>query len=270
MGFLRLGPPRKSLAPGPTSFPIMEPVKPVTSVVLYGPDHTDYGEIATRVVSDHAAIAISIGKYPKGYPAFDPNEDGAFAASNGTSTLLAVVDGHNGFDTAAATLDAIHRKAPQALSSGVVDPKRTLVDLTAEARAAVAQRLSSAPEERRNSRTALALALVTGGSATTLVIGDAVALTVRGRRARRLRSSPSFFGPETEIDHAAVSRVRLKTSHKLVLASDGLFDFLGPEWRSSVIAAANHAEPRIIAQRLVEAAFAGGAGDNVAVALCSH
>jgi serine/threonine protein phosphatase PrpC len=51
----------------------------------------------------------------------------------------------------------------------------------------------------------------------------------------------------------------------VVLASDGLVDFLGRDWRQRCAATASRAEPAAAAELLTQQACAGGAGDNVAV-----
>ena len=52
----------------------------------------------------------------------------------------------------------------------------------------------------------------------------------------------------------------------LVLASDGLFEALGPDW-PRIVASAATAEPSAAACDLVTRALAAGAPDNVAVAV---
>jgi len=47
--------------------------------VLWGHDHPQLGVVATEEISPRVAIALSRGKYPKGYPHLDPNEDAVAA-----------------------------------------------------------------------------------------------------------------------------------------------------------------------------------------------
>ncbi len=58
---------------------------------------------------------------------------------------------------------------------------------------------------------------------------------------------------------------RLRHGDRVVLASDGLVDFLGRDWRQRCAATASWAEPAAAAELLTQQACAGGAGDNVAV-----
>src|SRR4030065_278031 len=72
------------------------------AAALWGPDHETLGEVEVREVTASLAMALSRGKFPKGYPHVDLNEDGALAATNGPAAVLAVADGHNGLDAARA------------------------------------------------------------------------------------------------------------------------------------------------------------------------
>lgn len=247
----------------------MDPVQPVTLEALYGSDHTGYGEIATRAVSNHAAIAISIGKYPKGYPALDPNEDGVLAASDGASTLLALVDGHNGFDAAAATLDTIRQDLPKVFGSATADPATALLTLVEAASRAVSGAIDAAPPDRKSSRTTLALALVTADRATMVGLGDSGMTVIRRRRVQQVRSAPFFLGPDTEVAKATVSNIRLGSGDVVLLGSDGLFDFLGAQWKAAVLGAVDRSDAMKTTNELASLAFAGGAGDNISVAVCS-
>ncbi|MFH1330493.1 MAG: hypothetical protein ABIJ48_07590, partial [Actinomycetota bacterium] len=90
----------------------MDPAGGLRLAALWGTDHETLGEIALEEVTPSLVAALSRGRYPKGYPHLDPNEDGALAASDGTAAVLAVVDGHNGFDAARAALQAVHEQVP--------------------------------------------------------------------------------------------------------------------------------------------------------------
>ena len=81
------------------------------SALLLGSDHTELDEVAIEVVTPNLAIGISSGRFPKGYPHADPNEDAVFATTDGVTTILAVADGHHGFDAARAAITAIAEAA---------------------------------------------------------------------------------------------------------------------------------------------------------------
>jgi len=231
---------------------------------LRGPDHLEYGAIATHGLSDRVALAISIGQHPKGYPAVDPNEDGVFAAVTERTSLLAVVDGHNGFDAAAATLDAIEEGAGVAVDTA--DAEQALATLVASAHRMVRDRVGHAPPERRGSGTALALAVVEPeGTVTAVVLGDCVVWTVDNGKVRSAPASGWFLRHGDDLP--SVRTQRFQRGHTLILASDGLSDFLGEHWQRHALTASAYLNPTDIARSLVEVAFAGGAGDNVTVAV---
>ena len=79
------------------------------SALLLGEDHTELEEVAITEVTPNLAIGISRGRFPKGYPHVDPNEDAVYAATDGTTTVLVVADGHQGFDAARAAIDGDRR-----------------------------------------------------------------------------------------------------------------------------------------------------------------
>src|SRR5665811_2204355 len=84
--------PGQPKTPGlPTTVPPMS----LRTAVLWGNDHTELGEIGFTEVPPAGAIAISRGKFRKGYSYLDPNEDAVLIATDGTSWLLAVADGHD-------------------------------------------------------------------------------------------------------------------------------------------------------------------------------
>ena len=91
--------------------------------MLRGPDHETLGEIALEEIAPSLALALSRGRFPKGYPHLDPNEDGALAATDGATAVLAVVDGHNGFEAASAALQAVADSVPVLLGRGSEAPR---------------------------------------------------------------------------------------------------------------------------------------------------
>jgi len=62
----------------------------VRTAALWGDEHTELGEIAVAPLLPQAAVALSRGKFPKGYPHLDPNEDAVLAATDGANWLLPV------------------------------------------------------------------------------------------------------------------------------------------------------------------------------------
>jgi serine/threonine protein phosphatase PrpC len=244
------------------------PASPITTAVLRGPEHVEYGRITTCPLGDRAAIGLSIGAFPKGYPALDPNEDGALAATDGKTTLLAVTDGHNGFDAADATLTAIAEQSRITLQADPAAAKTTLTAVVTHASAAIRQRLSIVGRDRSQSRTTLAVALVHDRSVTVMGCGDSSVFLVRGSRVRRLVRVSPFLGP----DPVSVEPVtmRLRPDDLVLLGTDGLFDFLGSDWKHAILDSVDRSDLPATIRHLVTRAGQGGAGDNVAVALATR
>ncbi len=95
----------------------------VSQAALWGDEHTELGEMAVAPLRPSAAVALSRGKFPKGYPHLDPNEDAVLAATDGVTWLLAVADGHNGFDAARAAVAALQTGAAAILKAAAGDPE---------------------------------------------------------------------------------------------------------------------------------------------------
>jgi serine/threonine protein phosphatase PrpC len=236
---------------------------------LWGDEHTELGEIAVAALPPRAAVALSRGRFPKGYPHLDPNEDAVLAATNGSAWLLAVADGHNGFDAARAALTALQSTAPATLTRSATEPEPALRDALVMAGAAVTESLTDVAEDRSASATALSVAIISGDRLTAATLGDTTAVLIRDGRARRIGSSTGFLGPGADLSAARFDRADLHPGDTVVVASDGLFDFLGrsPDRALARLAARPGESPAGLARAAVEQACAGGAGDNIAVAL---
>lgn len=232
------------------------------SVALLGEDHTELGATAVEIVQPGLAVGLSRGRFPKGYPHVDPNEDAVFGAAGSGLTVLAVADGHNGADAATAAIDALADAAPRLVPG---DPAAALRHLTAAVADSVDGRVAGLPEPRDASRTALTIAVLAGFELATASFGDTACLIVHRRRVLRLGASAGFLAPGTDPAAAHVSRASLPPGAMVVLASDGLLDFV-PHLGRLLRTLASSPAP-IVVERLLAAAFAGGAGDNLAVAV---
>ncbi len=167
--------------------------------VLRGPDHETLGEIALEEIAPSLALALSRGRFPKGYPHLDPNEDGALAATDGATAVLAVVDGHNGFEAASAALQAVADSVPVLLAGGSEAPREALLRCFEAAGLAVAAALEGLEgEERGASGTALAVAVVGPGRLTLAGLGDCLAVVIRGSRVKRIGVARPLPGPRHE------------------------------------------------------------------------
>jgi len=257
-----------------------------------GREHTELGAVDI-VAEGGAAIAISIGGAKKRYAHVDPNEDAALLALGSAGLLVAVADGHHGFEAAEVALEYLaNYPAPHWTEPGTVraDTWRRQVGAVLEDanRAIRAERPGSA--ERSCTTLATALVLPKENALLYATIGDshlyraAADGSVRDLAAPR-DEKPCFLG-QAEADAASLlARARvgsapLAGTRALVLVTDGLTERgIGvddPEAavREAVAAAACVPAPRrtlVAARGVVERACAAhrrrNAGDNVACAV---
>ena len=162
---------------------------------LRGDEHTDLGDVTVETVGANSAVALSRGKYPKGYPYVDPNEDAILAGTDGSRTLLAVADGHRGFEAAKAATGAIVSRLPDLLQRKEAD--QSVLDALAAAQHAVTIEIAKIETERAASRTALAIAITDGPKVFVGGLGDCRIAVVRGGRSKAywppLRFSAQHF-----------------------------------------------------------------------------
>lgn len=257
------GPPRTAWS-GPGVIGTREHVMAEGVVTLWGDEHTVLDQVADVAVDGRTAVALSRGRYPKPYEHLDPNEDGVLAACGPAGRLLAVVDGHFGFDAARAALAAVADRAPTLVEQAPRRPAAALQDVCGAALRAVAAAVAAATGAREDSRTALTLALLVGDFLYVATYGDTVCVRERSGRGKAVGADAAFLGPDSDI--APVTRVRLRPQDRVAVASDGLTTYLGRDWVGHTAAILARAEdPRWAARALVELAMDGGAGDHVAV-----
>lgn len=247
--------------PGP------DPAARTRHVALWGADHPDLGRLAVAALDPGTAVAISAGRLPKPYAHLDANEDAVMAVTAPHATLLAVADGHSGFDAARAALAGVRERSgllEEAEGGGL---EAVAGQLLLAARGRVREELADAAPERRQSRTALSVAVLSGRSVVVGGWGDTQVLRIRGRRAKALGADGPFLDPSTPAPVPPVT-ARLRDGDVVLACSDGLRDYLGGDWaaRSAEVVAGSH-DAGEAARRLVEAAWEGGAGDHVSVAV---
>jgi serine/threonine protein phosphatase PrpC len=234
---------------------------------LYGADHPDLDRVADATVGDAMAIALSRGRFPKGYDHVDPNEDAVLAAEGAGGRLLVAADGHNGVEAAHGAVRAIEQTAATVLDSPHGDPEGAVDDLFSRASHGVVQALQGVPDIRTQSRTALSVVLITGNALYTATSGDTAVLLMRGGRKGKVVSGKGpFLGPRTPLPE--VTRTKVRDGDIVVAVSDGVTDYLGIRWVHAATACllqTRNAHEAALA--LVEAAMAGGAGDNIAAAV---
>lgn len=233
-------------------------------LLMLGSDHLELGAVAARVLPPSVGAAISAGRFPKPVPPVDPNEDAVLAAVAGGRALLAVADGHHGFDAAAAAVEALAGAAGSLLA-----PEEHAAAAVREAlRVATVAAREAGALSPSGSETALTVAVTAPGGGAVGTIGDTAAVHLGGRRPRVVSRPTPFSGHPRALDRARVADVRLAPGDRLLLASDGLYDFLGRGWeRRLADLAVAHEAPGELAEAAVRLALAAGASDNVAVAL---
>ncbi len=229
--------------------------------VLAGSDFSTLGEVGVTALDDGCAAAISRGRFPKGYPYVDPNEDAAVIAASGSATLLAVADGHNGFEAAGAAIETIVERAEMLLS----DPSDAGLDLLASSvSSAIGRVVHHLDPPRSESRTALSVAVIHSGVVRTFTAGDTVVAMIRDGSTRVFPASAPFLGADLGTS-PQVGELALEPDDLVVVASDGLIDFLGRHWPDRLAVLPAYTCETFV-RAAVDAAFAGGAGDNVTVA----
>lgn len=236
---------------------------PYQSALLLGSDHPDLGEVAITTLGEDLAIGLSRGRFPKGYGHIDPNEDAVFAATNGSASVFAVADGHNGFDAAQAAVEAIADAAPQVLSAPLALGAERLVAVAADrVRALVPRR--EPPRDR--SGTALTVCVARPGEMATATLGDSGYVLATKRRVRTERGRSRFLTPQTDVAGAAIDVVSLPGRGLVVAASDGLFDFTR-DTLAATLGDSLGATPEDTVENLVDLAGRGGAGDHLSIAV---
>lgn len=262
------------------------------SAVLRGREHVDVGLIDV-VGEAGTAIAISRGGARKTYGYTDPNEDvTAFALGSG-GTLLAVADGHSGFEASEVVIEhLLSHPAPH-----WTDGEESVGD--AWSRHAVATLCDANDEVLRersqgfnfDSATTLASALIRPKDDHLLIlgVGDSHVFVVEGGQARELAAGgdrPTWFlgatneNPERLARRCRIESHPLKSVQAVVCCTDGLSEEgIGVEDPvAAVTASFAHAataapelRPMHMARGLCELSNAahreGRSGDNIAVAV---
>ncbi len=260
------------------------------SALLRGRDHATLG-VYGAIAEARVAIAISRGGFAKQYAYVDPNEDAVAFATGAKATLLAVADGHSGFEAAEVALEhLLEHPAPHWTDSA--GPPATPEAWRRHAVAALADAAVQIGSERRDgsrSRTTLTLALAVPslGQCYYAAIGDSHLFAAYAGEAREVApasKSGAFLGDpnvtEKLGEHARVGAFGLAGVRALVLASDGLSEEgIGVADPAAAVHGAHLAtarelpgvRPLAFARAVCEAALASHraqhSGDNVACAV---
>lgn len=246
-----------------------------TAGALWGTDHEELDRPASLPVGPRAAIAITRGRYPKGYRYEDANEDMVAAVAGPRATLLVCADGHNGATAARVAteevLDAVGDDPPAGLDDG------EWLDLFARVNEAVLAHKGIGSMQPA-SNTVLLAALASPGSLSWAAIGDGAIVVGRpgAQRARQVnKEAMRFIGYPMRKRSLRSTVQRGSTTFEpdewVVLVTDGLSEFVSPLRPADVV-------PRVLAKvadstaeaaalALIDTASSAGAGDNVAVAV---
>lgn len=219
-------------------------------VALFGVDCPLLGDVSVASVVE-VSVGLSAGRFPKTPPSTNPNEDAVLAAAATGATLQAVADGHNGDAASHAAIGALARFGEHLTEA-------PMAEILEVARSAVEGALATSPE----AGTTLTLARRRGDVCWVATVGDSRTFRV-GRRTRYLGTASPFWNTSTIAGPLpAVSRHRIGDDW-LVVASDGLMDFLGRNHRRRVASLVS-GTPEESVRRLIDAALDGAAGDHVA------
>lgn len=261
--------------------------------MLRGREHLELGAIAV-VAEGRGAIALSLGGARKQYAHVDPNEDAALLALGPAGVLVAVADGHHGFEAAEVALEylATH-PAPHWTEPGTVSaqtwPRQAAAVLEDTNRAIRAERGDF--EEGPCTTLAFALVLPAEGVILYASVGDshiyrlaedgAVCDLAAHPAAKKLFLGQGEADAELLAARGTIDVAPLAGARALVLATDGLTERdIGVDDPEAAVreaaADAAAAEPpsrrpleaaRGLLERACSAHRRGRSGDNVACAV---
>jgi ADP-ribosylglycohydrolase/serine/threonine protein phosphatase PrpC len=247
----------------------MRPPAVVAQIVLWGDEHTSLGGRSVESPIPQVSIGLSAGIRKKSYAHTDPNEDAVAVSLTPDSTLVILADGHNGMASTRAAVSVVLERLGAVLAPAEISDQ-DLIDLWTEAGERVRADAKAAGQPQ--SRTTLIVVLIAGGLARWAAMGDSMLATVSARGDVTMLSERHswFVGyPMTgdEVDARLARGVaELSDGSWLLAASDGLTDFVSGLKHTLVDATAGRARAAAVVEQLIDAAFAGNAGDNVAIA----
>ena len=243
---------------------------PSKRVVLWGEDYVEYGEYGIEALDDDVAVGISRGALPKPYWALDPNEDAVAAVIGEDATLLICADGHNGFDSVRPAIETVL----QTIGEPPPPPGIAANAIFGRASLAAFQVTAGFTDARSQSRTTLAFALIAGSRVQWASMGDAPVYLAEPTSTRLFIRDEHYFLPYA-MDSGQISErmhggeEELAPGSWVILASDGFSDYAGSGRGVDAVTELTReaVDADGLADALINRAFDGGAGDNVAVAI---
>lgn len=248
-------------------------MSPPAAHVLRGRDLTELGPIEVAEPTERVALALTAGDRPKDYPHTDPNEDAVGALCDGGAVVLACADGHNGAVAAEIAVEyVLERLGPEPPDE---IPSRRWVEIFWRTGETVLARARESEESNRDSSTTLVVALLRGRRLDWASVGDSSLLVGSAGGVRELARGEMLFvgwpmSPDEVEGALSCGTDELDSDDWVILATDGFAEFAeggAEEAARSVLEDGGGAAE--IARKLVDAAFAGGAGDNVGIALAA-
>ncbi len=260
---------------GPDVSRVSTPATPGLAL-LRGRDYPELQACAVAELGTSLAVAMSAGAKKKQRAWIpDPNEDaGAVLEGHGAAALV-VADAHFGHESSERAVDCVL----EALGDDPPDASLSeaqLVKLFFDAGVAVQRETTRDHAPHPDTRTTLALALISSESLQWAAIGDSCVVVVREGDATRVDTpSAAFLGNRfTHADIAGIltrGRMGREDVQCVVCATDGLSDALSQDGLQIADAIASHVagarSARQIAERLVSQALAYGIDDAVTVAV---
>lgn len=244
------------------------------ALALRGSDHVDLGKHVATSIGSTLALCMSAGAAPKRHAIGALNEDAGAIAVGRRGVVLIVADAHFGYDASELAvdhvLDAIGPDPPPADLSG-----DELVALFFDAGVAVQRETTRPGFAHPNSRTTLALALVSDKAVQWASLGDSCVLLVSDDGCERVDvPRGAYLGQGFDMAEIAATLSTGRASRSdvrgVVLATDGLVDSLGEDGQgvAAVVAAQRRdaRDARDLGERLVTGALARGITDAVTVA----
>jgi serine/threonine protein phosphatase PrpC len=247
---------------------------PDTSRILRGRDNRLFGALAVAEIGRSLAVAMTAAVVTTS--ATSENEDVGAVVSGPRANLLVIADGHFGSSASEIAVERVlatigDDPPPADLSDDEV------VSIFVEAEIAVQRETTQVGSSHPNSRTTLALALVTEDIVQWAALGDSCVVAAAPSAGSRLDAPRSaYLGSRFSVaDVAAVltrGRFPRRRDDWIVLATDGFTDSVGSEQDAGAVVCSelrNHEEAAALAEELIALAIRHRAEDAVTIAVAA-
>ncbi len=236
-------------------------------LALLGRDYPALGPIGVVRLPGAGALALSRGAERKAYRHVDPNEDAALLVADTAGVLLAVADGFNGVAASEVSLRAVGRAAAELLAPDLESFAAACIALVTS----VARRL----ERKSDSRTCLVVAALCGDRCRFASFGDS-SLYRAGAATAVSAENTLVLGPARDADAVRallrgtrslwLGEFERAPGERVATVSDGVTNFV-LDATTIPTRLRDAASDAAAAAEIAREALAGGAGDNVAVAV---